>query len=140
MKLYEYYKLRTNEDGKPELYTIPDPLPQDGFSYEPLAYACDDDDYDEDIVAKNKWPFTGINTNFSGNHGSIDSAKIVPGIDTVTADNALEYLDKLPTVDYFGNPIDRSNKEDTIFYRTGIYYPDEEYTGLDVVYCIVLDY
>lgn len=133
MKLYEYYKLRTNEDGKPELYTIPDPLPQDGFSYEPLAYANDEDEYDEEYVAKHKLPFTGLDTNFSGDHGDIQPVKIIPGTDVEVMDHINEFLSE--------EPVWPSRKpSDYVYYRTGIYYPDEEYTGLDVVYCIVLDY
>lgn len=134
MKLYEYYKLRTNEDGKPELYTIPDPLPQDGYSYEPLAYASDDDDYDEEYVAKLKLPFTGITCNFSGDHGEINEAGIVGGVDTVTVDFAQEF------VDMYAKAYSMSTKEnDFIFYRTGIYFENEEYTGFDMVYVIILD-
>lgn len=134
MKLYEYYKLRTNEDGKPELYTIPDPLPQDGFSHEPLAYASDDDEYDEEYVAKLKLPFTGITCNFSGDHGTINEAGIVEGVDTVTVDFVQEF------VDMYAKAYPKSVKEsDFIFYRTGIYFENEEYTGFDMIYVITLD-
>lgn len=132
MKLYEYYKLRTNEDGKPELYTIPDPLPQDGYSHEPLAYASDDDDYDEEYVAKLKLPFTGVDTNFSGDHGAIETVKIISGIDVEVMDHINEFLIE-------GIVWTSCEPSEYIFYRTGIYYPNEEYTGLDMIYCIVLD-
>lgn len=133
MKLYEYYKLRTNEDGKPELYIIPDPLPQDGYSYEPLAYANDEEEYDEEYIAKRKLPFTGLDTNFSGDHGDIQPVEIISGIDVDVMDHINKFM--------ADEPIWPSrDPAGYIFYRTGIYYPDEEYTGLDVIYCIVLDY
>lgn len=134
MKLYEYYKLITFKDGKKALKIIPDPLPQDGYSHEPLAYASDDDEYDEDYVAKLKLPFTGINCNFSGDHGSIDEAGIVEGIDTVTVDFALDFVDKHGK--FYG---DRVKESDFIFYRTGIYFDNEEYTGFDMVFVITID-
>ena len=132
MKLYEYYKLRTNEDGKPELYTIPDPLPQDGYSHEPLAYANDDEEYTEEYVAENKLPFTCVDTNFSGDHGGIDTVKIISGIDVEVMEHINEFLVE-------GVVWTSRKPSEYIFYRTGIYYPNEEYTGLDMIYCIVLD-
>lgn len=134
MKLYEYYKLITRTDGKKFLKTIPDPLPQDGFSHEPLAYASDDDEYDEEYVAKLKLPFTGINCNFSGDHGSIDEAGIVEGVDTVTVDFAQDFVDMYAKT--YTKPVKES---DFIFYRTGIYFENEEYTGFDMIYVITLD-
>lgn len=130
MKLYEYYKLVTREDGKTFLKIIPDPLPQDGYSYEPLAYTNDDNEYDEEYVAKLKLPFTGVDTNFSGDHGDIGEVKIVQGVDDVPMEVINDFISSNP---YSYKP------SEYIFYRTGIYFHNEDYTGFDMVYFIVLD-
>lgn len=130
MKLYEYYKLVTRTDGKTFLKIIPDPLPQDGYSHEPLAYTNDDDEYDEEYVAKLKLPFTGVDTNFSGDHGTIGELKIIEGIDDVPMEVFDEFISSNP---YGYKP------SEYIFYRTGIYFHNEDYTGFDMIYFIVLD-
>lgn len=116
MKLYEYYQIVVNENGENVLELTEDPMPQDGYSREPLCY----EDPDGDELEGMGYPFDGISTSFSGDHHTY---KIVEGTDTVTID---DFEGEVSTAGVY-------------YYRTGIYTEDEEYTGYDSVVCLIPD-
>lgn len=120
MNLHEYYEMTVNAEGKNQFTKADDPTPQDGYDRSPLVYV----DPDCDTIEDDTLPFTGVDIHFMGDNSSVI---FLPSGNEVTTELDEELENGVATAGAY-------------YYRTGVYYTDENHTGFDAIVLVIPEF